>query len=145
MVNFKDNHTQVKRSATAHISSCSSPNVWTYSKTLMEKKYGLNFRLQGAWKSCTVRISVCHLLQMLSVFYMYQDTLCNFSPSTLLSGTSQCSLFIDWHICSCSTREDLIKAASFDNTFHSSSSTKRKQVVLNMLNQVTVDRKWENY
>lgn len=145
LANFGESHTQ-ERSATAHISSCNSPNAYNCNKPLMGKKYGLNFRLQGAWTSCTVRISVCYLLQRLSVVLQIQGHSLQLStPPPLFLGMPQYSLFIDWDSFSCSTRENLIKAASFDNTFHSSLPSKRKHMVLNVLNQVVVDRKWENY
>lgn len=136
-VNFKG-----KRSATAHSSSRSSPRAWTY-KPLMGKKYGLNFSTRGAWKSCAVRISVRHLLQTLLVFYMSQDTFCNSPP--LLSGTAPGALAIDWHSCSCSARKDLIKAASFVNTFRRSQRGRprrpqRGNAVLETLSQVGADQ-----
>lgn len=108
----------------------------------MGQKYDLNFRLQEASKSCTVRISIRHLSQVLSVFYTYQDTHCHFFPINI-RNVPICALY-RLARCSHSTRNVLIKAPSFDNTFYIS-CRQRWNMVLNVLNQIkTAKNKKQN-
>lgn len=77
-----------------------------------------------------VRISICHLLQMLSVFYMYQDTYYTFF-SIIIRNDSMHILYSLTHIFSCPTRDQALSILLCPH---------RRKVALNVLNQVTADK-----